>query len=228
MMYTQLSVLLMLLFLCVAINAEETLAETAVVVKEAPPAPNLALAYYRDTREFDTMAIQYSSKNIPWGLQFWGFTDLHSRQNMPDDHDFSAWFTENRLTKMIGKGFGAQIEHNDAGSYGNNLLRFGVVYTVPIKGKFLQLRYHPLETDGNGSQASVVGSFGFFDKKFFVEGFYDHNFIDGASDRAVSELQLRYMLTDNLGLLNEYRMNEFMKHSSNKYVGVAFGLTYKF
>jgi hypothetical protein len=99
--------------------------------EEVKPPTNLAASYYFDSREYNTLAVNYSSKNLPYGLQFWGFTDLHGVQKQkgePEDltrtsaHDLTEWFTENRLTKMMGNGFGVQLEHNDKG------LALGVSY----------------------------------------------------------------------------------------------------
>ncbi|MFQ5534091.1 MAG: hypothetical protein ACE5EM_04625 [Sphingomonadales bacterium] len=81
-------------------------------------AGTVKLAYYFDSRDFNTLAVNLSVKNLPFGWNLWGFTDLHGRQ-----HDargrfhISRTFSEYRLSKNLARlsgidGLGFQFEYN--------------------------------------------------------------------------------------------------------------------
>ena len=208
-------------------------------VQEKSPA-HFAGAYYTDSRGFDTASAMYSSKNLPYGLTFWGFIDFHGEQDLkgPNDptqgsgRDFDNFFTENRITRMFEGGWGLQAEYNDANGSSNNVARFGVVYSLPIEGQFAQVRFFPVETDSEGMQASLVWKINLYEKKLFFEGFFDHTFRHDktGSDRIVTEPQLRYMINDQLGVAVEYRVNEFLRSPTSRQhrKGTAVGMYYKF
>ena len=76
------------------------------------------------------------------------------------------------------------------------------------KKSWLQWRYHPYETDGSGSQASLIYFIGLTDD-LFINGFADINFIEDGEDRWLLEPQLNYVLTDLIDATIEFRYNEF-------------------
>ena len=197
--------------------------------------------YYLDSREFNTMTFDYhydiAGKMHGW--QFHGYTDLFS---LPKDlqttspktgrADLSHWYTENRVTRMIGRDegaytfFGIQLEHSDGNGIDDNLLRLGLVYTAPfVPSKFLQIRVLPLQSDGEGGQISIINQFQFIDNTIALEGFFDYNYFNDGRDPIIhSEIQLRYMLRPGFGVTGEYRYNEALTDSS----GFAIGATVQF
>jgi hypothetical protein len=121
------------------------------------------LTYYRDSRNYGTANIMTSASGLPLGLQFWGFTDIHGNQG-GEGAEFARFFMEYRLSrplpkKFVGiKGLGVQAEYNDFNGAGNSVSRFGVTFRHRTYGDrgWLQWRYFPVETDGDGGQASVI------------------------------------------------------------------------
>ena len=190
---------------------------------------SLTSNYYWDNRGHGTLSLFYSSNALPYGLAFWGFTDFDSDQKNGASGrvDFSSYFTEARLTKMLGDRFGIQAEYNDMSGSDNNVGRLGIVYKFPLQGKFLMLRLFPLETDGDGGQVSLLWRTKVGLENLFFEGFIDYNF-NKVKNRIVTEPQLRYMFNDHFGLTLEYRFNEFLKPTPKRHKGLALGISYKF
>ncbi len=185
--------------------------------------------YYLDSRDFNTVSLIYSSQALPHGLTFWGFTDLHSSQNSDDNRsDFTTFFSEARLSKVLQGNWGLQGEYNDADGNDNDLVRFGVTYQAPLKKRFLMLRMFPLQTNGSHAQVSLAWRTPLGFDTLLFEGFIDYNILDGQSNRIVSEPQLRYMLGQRHGLTIEYRRNEFLRDSSSDEQGIALGFYYHF
>ncbi|MEE8059069.1 MAG: hypothetical protein V3T17_14720 [Pseudomonadales bacterium] len=208
-----------------------TLSSAPVKPQQKPSNNSLSFAtnYYLDDRGHNTLSLIYSSKSLPYGLAFWGFTDLDSNQDNEDSRsDMTRYFTEARLTKMFGGGWGVQAEYNDASGTGNNLGRFGVVYKFPLDNRFVMLRVFPVETDGDGGQVSLIWRTKIGLDNLFFEGFIDYNIKEGQTNRIVSEPQLRYRVSDRLGITLEYRINEFLKPTPKDHKGTALGLYYKF
>ncbi len=84
------------------------LSPTIFASENAVKSSHFAANYYWDSRDFNTVSLMYRRKNLPHGLSFWGFTDLHSSQNSDDNRsDLSTFFTEARLSKMLMAGLGA-------------------------------------------------------------------------------------------------------------------------
>ena len=189
----------------------------------------LYATYYFDERGHNTTNLSYASKRLPLGLNFWGFTDFQSdRTGEQGRSDSISFFSESRLSKMLDKHWGVQIEFNDASGPGNNVGRLGLLYKRSIKNTFFMLRFFPLETDGDGGQISFVWRRSFLNNKFFIEGFYDYNFSEEVENRVVTEPQIRYMISDQFGLAIEYRFNEFLSDAPVEDEGFAFGLHYRF
>lgn len=202
--------------------------DRTVVAPSAPRSPGLHALYYWDSRKNNTLSLFYSSRNLPHGLVFWGFTDFDSAQHSSaQQYDLSLFFTEARLARMFGHGFGIQAEYNGATGAGNDVGRVGAVFKFPLKRHFLMLRVFPLETDGDGGQLSAVWRLRIRARLMF-EGFVDYNVREGRADRIVFEPQVRFMFTQQLGLVLEYRLNEFLRGTSRDDKGAAFGLYYDF
>ena len=186
------------------------------------------LTYYWDSREFNTFAILTSASGLPYGFSFWGFTDLHGNQDDTDDSfDHSRFFMEYRLSKVIDPdwifgitGLGFQAEYNDANGLNNNLARFGLTFkhVVPSfterKG-WLQWRGFPIETDGDGGQASLIYFMPLYER-LSLTGFADLNFSSGVSDRWVIEPALNFKISDQIWIVMEFRYNGFEDAAQGK------------
>ncbi len=199
------------------------------------------LIYYWDNRDFNTFALVTSAKRLPGGFSFWGFTDLHGDHNKARESiDHTRFFMEYRLSRSIKpkwalgiKGLGFQAEFNDSQGSNNNLLRAGLTFkhTIPSftkKKGWLQWRGFPVESDGDGGQASVIYNFPLHDR-IWISGFADVNFINKISDRWVIEPQLNIRLSDLITLAIEYRQNGFERAAAGvSGKGIALGLSMSF
>lgn len=199
------------------------------------------LTYYFDTREYNTLNFVTGLSNLPGAIKLWGFVDLSGKQRSGNDRfDITRYFLEYRLSKSIFpsshriiKNIRFEVEHNDSNGPDNDVLRLGLTFkhSIPFlaeKNSWLQWRYHPYETDGTGSQVSVI-YFLTLTERIFINGFADLNLENGADDRWVVEPQINFVLTDSLDLVLEPRYNEF--EDANKTVdgfGIAGGFKIKF
>jgi len=173
------------------------------------------LTYYRNTRNYGTANIMTSASGLPLGLQFWGFTDIHGNQG-GEGAEFTRYLMEYRLSrplpkKFVGiKGLGVQAEYNDFNGAGNSVSRFGVTFRHRTYGDrgWLQWRYFPVETDGDGGQASVIYFFP-LTKRASIGGFADWNWSQARKGRWVLEPQLTYRLYKRLAAVLELRHNDF-------------------
>jgi hypothetical protein len=199
------------------------------------------ITYYFDSRDYNTLNILTLFPDLPLDLKIFGFVDFHGEQNQSDNRfDLTRYFMEYRLGRPLFpkssgwiKGLGIEAEYNDFNGQRNHVSRFGATYKhkLPLLGNsksWLQWRYHPYETDGSGSQASVI-YFISLTEDFFINGFADVNFIEDGRDRWLLEPQLNYKLTDLIDAALEFRYNEF-EDANPKLdgVGVAVGLKLKF
>ena len=187
------------------------------------------LTYYRDARNYGTMNIMTSAAGLPLGLQFWGFTDIHGNQGADE---FTRYFMEYRLSRALPKqyvgikGLGFQVEYNDFHGAGNSLARVGLTFRHRTYGDrgWLQWRYFPVETDGDGGQASLIYFFP-ISKRASIGGFVDWNWTGARRGRWVLEPQLTYRLTDRLAVALELRHNDFERINPRlQGTGVALGL----
>jgi uncharacterized protein YceK len=199
---------------------------------------NTSATYYWDNRDFGTLSLSNSINDLPIGLSLWGFTDFHGSQNRANDkHKLTHSFSEYRLTKSIGEtGLGTQLEYNYSSGSDIDVGRLGLVYKhdIPIimwdndKKSWLQWRLFPLETDGDGGQASLIYVFP-ITERFSLSGFMDLNLHEKGEDRLVIEPQLNFKLKDNVILHLEYRYNEYQDSNPNlDGDGWAIGIEYKF
>ena len=217
------------------------LAQPAWAEPEPPGEPSKVqtaakLTYYRDSRNYGTLNILTSAGGLPFGLNFWGFTDVHGNQGGEGATDLGRYFMEYRLSrplpsKYVGvRGLGLQAEYNDFHGAGNSVARFGVTFRHRLYAErsWLQWRYFPVETDGDGGQASLI----FFlplSRRALISGFADWNWTDARKGRWVFEPQLSYRLTDRLAVVLELRHNDFERINPRlEGTGAALGLEASF
>jgi hypothetical protein len=187
------------------------------------------IAYYFDSRQFNTATVITSTDQLPLGFSIWGFADFHSApKDTGERFDFNRYFIEYRLLRPLEpkwlaglKGVGTVIEYNDLEGGENSLVRFGVSYkrVLPWHGAWIQGRVFPLETDGNGGQAALTYCV-HFTADLFILGFIDYNWLEGGADRWVGEPQLFYKINERFTTLVEFRFNEFERHDKGLAVGI--------
>ena len=187
------------------------------------------IAYYFDSRQFNTATVITSTDQLPLGFSIWGFADFHSAPKEADERfDFNRYFIEYRVLhplepKWLGgiKGVGTVIEYNDLEGVGNSLVRFGISYkqALPFSGAWIQGRVFPLESDGNGGQVALTYSVN-FTADLFILGFIDYNWREGGPNRWVAEPQLFYTINERFTALVEFRFNEYEKDDRGLAVGI--------
>jgi hypothetical protein len=177
--------------------------------------------YYFDSRDFNTAALQSSTKGLPLGFSVFGFVDLHSDQKKSSARfDLSRYFVEYRLQRPLDprwvggiRGLSVQAEYDDFAGRGNEVLRFGLTYQHGLsrlagnKG-WLRLRVHPYETDDSGSQASLI-YFIPLTTRLSITGFADLNIDTSSPNRWVIEPQLNLRIDRRFQAVAEYRLNEY-------------------
>ena len=177
-----------------------------------------------------------SAAGLPLGLQFWGFTDIHGNQGAEGADEFARYFMEYRLSRPLPKqfvgiqGLGLQVEYNDFQGIGNSVARVGVTFRHRTNGDrgWLQWRYFPVETDGDGGQASLIYFFS-LTKRSSIGGFVDWNWTGARKGRWVIEPQLTYRLSELLAVALELRHNDFERINPRlQGTGVALGLEASF
>jgi len=199
------------------------------------------LTYYFDSRDYNTLNVQTSLPDLPWGFKIWGFIDIHSEQNNTEQRfDLNRYFFEYRLkrpffpnAKSAWKGLGFEIEYNDANGTDNSVVRTGVTYkhSVPFlynNRSWVEWRYHPYETDGTGSQVSLIYSL-HLAERIFISGFADLNLENDTDNRWLFEPQINFKINETFDLVLETRYNEF-EDANNALdgFGVAGGIKIKF
>ena len=221
--------------------SKEKSVENSLTTLEPLKHLKVGLTYYFDTREYNTLNIVTSLSKLPGDIKLWGFVDLSGNQNSGNGRfDITRYFLEYRLSRSLFpdshsaiKGLGFEIEHNDFNGPDNDVLRLGLTYkhSVPFfqgSKSWLQWRYHPYETDGTGSQVSVI-YFLTLAKNIFISGFADLNIENGFDDRWVVEPQINFRVNNTLDLVLETRYNGF--EDANKDLdgfGIAGGIKFKF
>lgn len=199
--------------------AQEEVSKTRIVKKET----TAKLTYYYDTRSYPTLNLLTSVGELPFGLTFWGFTDVHGAQFSREPFGMTRYFMEYRVSRAFIRGFGVQVEYNDFAGPDNNLVRLGLTYkhlvNIAPEGSWLQWRLFPVETDGSGGQASLI-YFISLAPRWSISGFADLNW----NPRGwVAEPQLNYKLNDRYRLVSEFRVNEF-ERGVLRSTGVAIGM----
>jgi hypothetical protein len=202
---------------------------------------NANLTYYFDSRQYNTLNILTSVPDFPADFKIWGFADLSGKQKSGNDRfDLTRYFLEYRLSRPLFlnsdsaiKGLGFEAEFNDSNGPDNDVLRLGLTFKHPFPllsktTSWLQWRYHPYETDGTGSQVSVI-FFLTLSERIYISGFADLNLENGGDDRWVIEPQVNIVVNDLLDVVVETRYNEI--EDANKALngfGVATGIKFKF
>ncbi len=200
------------------------------------PTGSAALTYYFDNRDYGTINVVTSGRDLPLGLNVWGFVDLHASQDGGDERvDGTRYFTEYRLRRALPadmlfglQGFGAELEYNDFNGADNNGVRVGTTYRRSLRflpgGKgWLQVRAHPYETDGSGWQTSLIYSLPISDA-VLISGFADLNVDSQGPNRWVAEPQLNVRVHSRLDLALELRYNGYEDANADlDGYGVAFG-----
>jgi len=185
---------------------------------------SLDVAYYIDSREYDTTSIT-SGYKLPNDFDIWGFTDLQGDQD--EGHgSIDRSFSEYRLSYLINNGFGIQAEYNYSTPSDNHVARLGLTYKHHFNKSWVQFRIFPVETDGNGGQVSLIYSFPITTNISFG-GFADLNWDEEGSDRWVIEPQLSYRINDHIYMNLEFRYNGFEDVQGDG-KGIAIGIQYKF
>jgi hypothetical protein len=180
----------------------------------------LNLTYYFDSREFNTLNI-LTSGLLPLDFKIFGFVDIHSDHNEHKKrYDLTRFFMEYRLQRQINpewifglENIGIDIEYNDFAGIDNKVLRTGITYkhAFPFRQankSWFSWRYFPYESDGSGSQASLIF---FLDitQHIFISGFVDLNLNNDGPNRWVSEPQLNYKINESFDIAIEYRYNDY-------------------
>lgn len=206
--------------------------------EEQPVLTSINLTYYFDSRSFNTLNILTSSKALPLGFNFWGFTDIHAAHNDPGHRfDLTRYFMEYRLRRPLNpswvlglKGLGLELEYNDLNGSGNGMVRAGLTLNHPLplfKGSWLQWRFAPYESDKSGTFAGIV-YFMPISERFSIIGFADLNIGKHAPDRWVSETELNIKIKDRFNVAIEGRYNGFEAAAADiDGFGIAFGLKFK-
>ncbi len=199
------------------------------------------LTYYFDSRDYNTLNIQTSLPDLPWGFNIWGFVDFHSEQKNADQRfELTRYFIEYRLKRPLfpnangaWKGLGFELEYNDLNGTDNTVVRPGFTYKHPVPSihgdkSWFEWRYHPYETDGSGSQISVIYLLHLTDR-IYISGFADLNLEEDSDDRWVIEPQINFKINETFDLVLETRYNEIEDaNTSLDGFGVAGGLKIKF
>ncbi|MGH1363323.1 MAG: hypothetical protein ACRBF0_07195 [Calditrichia bacterium] len=180
----------------------------------------LNVSYYIDSREYNTANILLKTSALPFGLDVFGFTDLHSSQRAGSRIDFTRHFMEYRLRRTLNpkwvlgiRGLAMEFEYNDLNGPGNHTLRIGPTFkhAIPILpgGKsWLQWRLHPYESDDSGWQASVIWFLSLSDR-VNISGFADLNVNKNTRNQWISEPQLNFVVNQSLDIIIEARYNGF-------------------
>jgi hypothetical protein len=217
---------------------EKTLPKIEVLKHTLPKSNMLTLSYYFDSREYNTFNI-LTAGALPKGFSVFGFIDLHGVQNLPGKRfDLTRFFLEYRLRYKISpawiaglEGVGIDLEVNEFTGSDNSLLRFGLTYIHHFRliheKNWAQIRYFPHETDGSGSQFSIILS-AFLSDNFFIDGFLDYNINKDGDNMVISEFQCNYIFHKNFDLILEARYNEYEDlNDTLKGFGIGVGLKIK-
>ncbi len=216
-------------------------ANTAPSPEKKADITKLSLSYYYDNRDFNTTTIQIFTNRLGNDFSIWGFTDLHAMQDNKDErYNMQRSFSEYRLSysglarHTNINGLGLQLEYNDFTPGDGNLLRLGLTYKQFFfkksrsKPLWLQYRFLPFESDGDGGQFSLI-YFIPISHSISISGFADYNIREDQSNEWVFEPQLNILLHKNTYLALEYRYNGFEENITTlDGSGIAIGVQANF
>lgn len=195
------------------------------------------LEYQLETRGFDVIHFMGGSA-LPFGFNIWGFIDLEGLDSPgANREDISRFFLEIDIKRKLGKEWGLIGEFNDLQGDGNAIARLGFFYLpqspfIKNHDAFLFFKVFPYESDGRGIQVSFAWNKNFpriWDGRFSAGGFCDFNFKSGATGERtviVTEHQLRVRVVEQLYVIAEARLNEFL--GDDRDYGTGFGVQYRF
>lgn len=187
----------------------------------AAAAGETTVAYYADSRSFNSATVQASTSGLPLGFSAWGFVDILGSERS-SRWDATQNFVESRLIRVVWRYVSVHAEYNDAHGTGNNLMRYGVAltprFTFRARPGWLLLRFSPYETDGSGQQVTVAWSVPLA-TRLKLGGFADMNIQKRGRNKWVIESELAFELNGRIALVIEPRYNGFAADKS----GTAFG-----
>ena len=209
-----------------------------VVAEEAAIMPvHGSIAYYIDTREYNTLALQTRIQNLPLNLEFYGYTDLHALPDSGTKREDMRYSQSEYTLRHDGisrlanvPGLAIEAEWSDGTPADDDLGRFGVSYSVWIqpvdqnaRPGVISLRAFPLETDGDGMQFGIQFSIP-MSKSLLLHGFADYDVHSDADNQWVIEPEIRYALNAQVGALMEFRYNTYFESQGIDRTGIAIGL----
>ncbi|MBR9693256.1 hypothetical protein GOV07_05015 [Candidatus Woesearchaeota archaeon] len=107
---------------------------------------------YNAKSEAATVRVEGGTQ-LPLDLSLYGFADVDATTENP--LDLESFYSEVRLTKALGKGFGVAAEYN-GGTGMKGTVRAGVTYMPKLgKGSFTLLKAFPVDTAGYGAQLDL-------------------------------------------------------------------------
>ncbi|MFY9493227.1 MAG: hypothetical protein WAP55_02020 [Minisyncoccia bacterium] len=185
-----------------------------------------SVAYYVDSRSFNSATVQASTGGLPLGISAWGFVDLHGNKN--SRADASRMFVESRLIRTVWRNASMHVEYNDAHGIGNSMLRYGIAFNPRFafhtRPGWLLVRFSPYETDGSGQQVTIAWSVPLL-TRVALGGFSDWNIQSHGRNKWVIEPEIAFGLNERITLVIEPRYNGFQKAER---FGMAFGSKVQF
>jgi hypothetical protein len=197
--------------------------------------------YDFDSRGFNVLHFMGSS-GLPGGFRIWGFIDIEGADSLLSNReDLSTYFLEIDVKRKLFDQVGLIAELNDLNGEDNAIGRFGF-YWAPetqylskmggrLAGDFkFGIKAFPIETDGEGGQFSFNWNKQFEDflgGRFSAGGFFDLNVDAGPGQddvKIVTEHQIRLRVFENLYVITEFRVNEFLSDT----FGIAPGIQYRY
>jgi hypothetical protein len=195
--------------------------------------------YYRDSREFNVFTTNIFA-TVEGGFQYFSLTNLESEVEASDKTDSTLYYTEQNLRWQLSQDglFMLSTQAALQGGEKNDIARAGVLINFSKHSSLVEfakehnfsfgINVFPIQLDelkGYNWQIEYIYKFQIARKLFrdrlYITGFADQN-IGPDETTWVTEHQLGLRVYDNLFLVTEYRINEFL----NKSTGWATGLEY--
>jgi len=172
-------------------------------------------------------------KSLPKNFNVFGFVDFFSEEG-GSETNFIDFYGETSLTYEFWGNWGIMTEL-DVCSQADSLGRLGVSYRPPILEDWgVKFNFLPYRSDNEGGQ---IG-FSFYkdiSKTFFVEGWGDLDLWRHDSDDSkrpdttyMLELQVGAKIMEDLYLVAEYRLNDYVKGFRKTDSALGIGLEYRF
>ena len=191
--------------------------------------------YYYDTREKTELTIN-KLYVINSSFNFFGFVNYSNAFKTENKDDLEGFYSENNLRWKFNESlpFSLTGQWVLVGGEKNDAFRLGLLWHVneSFKDVFKSLggwyiiNLHPYQFDffeGHHWQIEHAYRVSFFKGKFYINGFFDHNFDSEGNLTTVTEHQFGVSVVGNLSLVVELRRNAYLKGNEN---GVGIGLEY--